>query len=54
VVREAVRLGTSVASSQLIGFVPLRAFEQAPAFFKRAENFEESRILEARIAQLLK
>jgi glutamate formiminotransferase len=54
VVREAALLGTAVASSQLIGFVPRRAFEQAPAFFERAENFEESRILETRIAQLLK
>jgi glutamate formiminotransferase len=54
VVREAARLGTSVASSQLIGFVPRRAFEQAPAFFARAENFDPSRILETRIAQLLK
>lgn len=54
VVREAAHLGTTVASSQLIGFVPLRAFEQAPAFFARAETFDESRILENRIAQLLK
>ena len=52
--REASRLGTSIASSQLIGFVPRRAFEQAPDFFGRAENFNESRILETRIAQLLK
>ncbi len=54
VVREAVHLGTSVASSQLIGFVPRLAFERAPEFFQRAENFDESRILEIRIAQLLK
>ena len=54
VVHEAARLGTSISSSQLIGFVPRRAFEQAPDFFRRAENFDESRILEARIAQLLK
>ncbi len=54
VVREAERLGTTVASSQLIGFVPRRAFEQAPDFFRRAENFDESRVLETRIAQLLK
>ncbi len=52
-VDEAARLGTGVASSQLIGFVPRRAFEQAPDFFERAENFDESRILETRIAQLL-
>jgi glutamate formiminotransferase len=54
VVREAANLGTTVASSQLIGFVPRRAFEQAPAFFARAENFDGSHILETRIAHLLK
>jgi glutamate formiminotransferase len=54
VVQETAILGTTVASSQLIGFVPRRAFEQAPDFFRRAENFDESRILETRIAQLLK
>jgi glutamate formiminotransferase len=54
VVHEAARLGTSIHSSQLIGFVPQRAFKQAPEFFRRAENFDESRILETRIAQLLK
>jgi len=53
VVAEAAQLGTSVASSQLIGFVPRRAYEQAPAFFERAENFNESRVLETRIAELL-
>jgi glutamate formiminotransferase len=54
VVQEAARLGTSIQSSQLIGFVPRRAFEQAPEFFERAENFDESRVLETRIAQLIK
>ena len=54
VVHEAERLGTGVASCQLIGFVPRRAFEQAPDFFSRAEHFDSSRILEVRIAQLLK
>ena len=53
-VREAARHGTRVASTQLIGFVPRRAFEWAPDFFERAENFDESRVLETRIAQLLK
>jgi glutamate formiminotransferase len=51
---QAGQLGTSVASSQLVGFVPRRAYAQAPDFFQRAENFEESRILENRIAQLIK
>jgi hypothetical protein len=41
-------------SRQLIGFVPRLAFERAPEFFAGAENFDESRILENRIAQLLK
>jgi glutamate formiminotransferase len=49
VVQEAARLGTTVSASQLIGFVPQRAFEQAPQFFQRAENFAESRILETRV-----
>lgn len=30
---EAVRLGTAIAESELIGFIPRAAFEQAPAFF---------------------
>jgi glutamate formiminotransferase len=47
--REAEALGAGVRSSELIGFVPRRAFEMAPDFFRRAENFDESRILEARI-----
>ncbi len=58
-VYEAIRVGarergTEVASSQIIGFVPRRAFDGAPEFFRRAENFEESRILETRIGQLLR
>ena len=51
---EAARLGTSVRSTQLIGFVPRRAFEMAPAFFERAENFNDSRILESRIDTIKK
>jgi glutamate formiminotransferase len=54
VVQEAARLGAGVASSQVVGFVPRRAFEQSPEFFHRAENFDESRVLETCIAQLLK
>jgi glutamate formiminotransferase len=46
---EARRLGTGIRSSELIGFVPRRAFEQAPDFFRRAANFDQSRIIENRI-----
>ena len=49
---EAARMGTGILSSQLVGFVPRRAFEISPEFFRRAENFDESRILETRIATM--
>jgi hypothetical protein len=42
-----------VAAGEIIGFIPRRAYEMAPEFFEKAENFTESRILEARIAELL-
>lgn len=51
---EAAKLGTGIASSQLIGFVPRRAFEMAPSFFAHAENFDETRVLERRIATMKK
>jgi glutamate formiminotransferase len=50
---EAQRLGTRAAQGELIGFVPRRAYEMFPTFFKRAANFEPSRIVENRIEQLL-
>jgi glutamate formiminotransferase len=50
---EAVRMGSSVVAGELIGFIPRRAFEMWPSFFKRAANFEPSRIIENRIEQLL-
>lgn len=50
---EAGRLGTAIAESELIGFIPRAAFEQSPAFFQRIRGFNESRIIETRIGQLL-
>jgi glutamate formiminotransferase len=50
---EAARLGTAIAESELIGFIPRAAFEQSPAFFERIHGFNESRIIETRIGQLL-
>ena len=50
---EAARLGTSIVESELIGFIPRAAFEQSPAFFGRIRGFNESRIIETRIGQLL-
>ena len=51
---EAARLGTTVRSTQLVGFVPRRAFDMAPEFFRRAENFDESRVIETRIDTIKK
>jgi glutamate formiminotransferase len=52
VVREAAALGTSILESELIGFIPKQAYDQAPAFFDRIRGFNESRIIENRLLQL--
>ncbi len=46
---EAARRGTSIAESELIGFVPKAAFEKSPEFFRRTRAFDESRIIENRL-----
>src|SRR6202521_3858581 len=38
--QEAGRLGTAIAGSELIGFVPRQAFEVAPSFFGRARGVD--------------
>jgi glutamate formiminotransferase len=58
-VYEAIRAaaedhGTHVIGGELIGFIPRRAYESAPRFFENAANFSTSRIIEDRIAQLLR
>jgi len=50
---EAARLGTAIAESELIGFIPRAAYERSPAFFDRIRGFNQERIIENRIAQLL-
>lgn len=50
----AQELGTEAVCGEIIGFIPRRAYEMAPEFFQKAENFDESRILETRIAELLR
>ena len=49
--REA---GTEAVAGEIIGFIPRRAYEMAPEFFRHAANFTESRVLETRIAELLR
>lgn len=51
--QDAAKLGAGVRAGEIIGFIPRAAFAAAPAFFRRAANFTESRIIENRIAQLL-
>lgn len=48
---EAARRGTSIAESELIGFVPKAAFEKSPDFFLRTRAFDESRIIENRLGR---
>jgi glutamate formiminotransferase len=50
--QEAVRLGTRAGAGELIGMIPRKAFEMAPEFFRRAAKFDESRVIETRIAEL--
>ena len=50
----ARELGTEAVCGEIIGFIPRRAYEMAPEFFQKAGNFNESRILETRIAELLR
>jgi glutamate formiminotransferase len=47
---EAARAGVTPAGSEIIGLIPLRAVEMAPAWFRSAENFSEDLVLENRIA----
>ena len=51
-VYQAIAAAAPVRSCQLVGFIPRRAFEMAPDFFRRAENFNDSRIIETRIDAL--
>ena len=50
--REAALAGTRVESCELIGFIPRQAFDAAPAFFRRASNFDETRIIETHLLDL--
>ncbi len=44
--------GTSIYASELVGFIPQRAFNLAPDIYRQCRNFSESRILEIRIAEV--
>lgn len=50
--REAARQGLEIAGSEIVGLVPRKAYEMAPAFFQRCDNFDPGVILENRLAEL--
>ncbi len=47
---EAARHGVAVASSEIVGLIPQRAYDLAPGFYGRAANFAPGLILENRLA----
>jgi glutamate formiminotransferase len=49
---EAAAMGTSIAESELIGLIPLAAYEKAPEFFRRTRGFGVLRIIERRIEEM--
>lgn len=54
IAEEAARWGATVSAGELIGLIPRKAFEEFPEFFRAAPNFDESRIIENRIAAAAK
>jgi len=46
---EAAALGVSIAGSEIIGLLPMKAVEQAAAHFLAIENFDSGQILENRL-----
>jgi glutamate formiminotransferase / formiminotetrahydrofolate cyclodeaminase len=53
VLREAERHGVTVAESEIVGLIPLKAIEMAAEFFLRVENFKPESIFENRLSELL-
>jgi glutamate formiminotransferase len=49
---EAARFGAKVASSEIVGLVPRKAFDMAPEFYLRAANYSDELLLENRLAAL--
>ncbi len=50
VYREAKRLGVEIDSAEIVGLVPRAALNREADYFKKLENFSESKILENQIA----
>jgi glutamate formiminotransferase len=50
---EAARRGVRIASSEIVGLVPTKAYDMAPEFYDRAANFTSDLLLENRLAALI-
>jgi glutamate formiminotransferase len=51
--REAARYGVTVTSSEIVGMVPMQAFVDVVDFYLQLENFDQSRIIENKLIDLL-
>jgi glutamate formiminotransferase / formiminotetrahydrofolate cyclodeaminase len=51
--REAARYGVMPVSSEIVGLIPKKAFEDAAEWFLQVENFDSSLILENRLAAVM-
>ncbi len=51
--REAMRYGVNVTSSEIIGMVPMQAFVDVADFYLQLENFDQSRIIENKLLDIL-
>jgi len=49
---EAQRCGVSIAGCEIVGLIPRRAYEMAPRFYERAENFRPDVLLETRLERV--
>lgn len=49
---EAARRGVRIASSEIVGLIPAKAFDMAPEFYQRAANFASDLLIENRLAAL--
>ena len=49
--READRIGVEIESAEIVGLVPRNALDRNAAYFKKLENFSDSKILEHQIDQ---
>jgi glutamate formiminotransferase len=47
--READHIGVEIESAEIVGLVPQNALDRNAAYFKKLENFSESKILEHQI-----